>query len=211
DRTMRCTLRRLDPLVVFQHARLQPLLDQADDPSIADPVFHEPYQPLSADRVEERSDVGVYDPVDLACSDPIRQRVQRVVLAASRSEPIAKPQELRLVDRRQDRYHRRLDDLVLDGGDAERPPSAIRLRYIPPAGRQRPIRPCVDPCVEVCEVTLKMLRVLVPRYLVDAWGSPSLQAEERPPKAIDVDVVQERCQSLLPVPVNGLAYAALRL
>src|SRR5208282_1128415 len=91
-------------------------------------------------------------------------------------------------------------------------PVTVKTSSAPaPIGQSRPIRPCVDLCVEVCEVTLEMLRVLVPRYLVDAWGSPSLQAEERPPKAIDVDVVQERCQSLLPVPVNGLAYAALRL
>src|SRR5208283_5497639 len=96
-------------------------------------------------------------------------------------------------------------------GDAERPLSAIRLRYVPPTGRQRSIRSRMDPCVEANEVVLELLPVLVPRDLVDAWGSPLLQAEERPPKAIDVDVVQKRCQSLLVVPVDGLTYAILRL
>src|SRR5208337_5131363 len=99
-------------------------------------MFQEPYQPVLADCVEERSNVRVDDPVDLACSDPIGQRIQRVVLATPGSEPVAKPQELRLVDRRQDRHHCRLDDLVLNGGDAERPLSAIRLRYVSPAERQ---------------------------------------------------------------------------
>jgi hypothetical protein len=53
------------------------------------------------------------------------------------------------------RHHRRLDDLVLDGGDAERPLSATHLRYVSPAGWQRSIRPCVYPYVEILEVTLE--------------------------------------------------------
>ena len=51
--------------------------------------------------------------------------------------------------------------------DAERPLSAIRFRYVPPAGRQRSIPSRMDPCVEVYEVALELLRVLVPRNLVD--------------------------------------------
>jgi hypothetical protein len=43
------------------------------------------------------------------------------VLAAPGPEPVAKPQELRLVDRREDRHHRRLDYLILNACDAERP------------------------------------------------------------------------------------------
>ena len=77
-------------------------------------------QPLMADRVEEPRDIGVENPLHVACLDPERERVQRIVLAAPRSEPIAEPQELRLVDWREDGYHRCLDNLVLDGGDAER-------------------------------------------------------------------------------------------
>ena len=82
-------------------------------------MLEEPYQPLWADRIKEGP-------------DPIRERVQRIVLAAPGSEPIAEPQELRLLDRRKDRHHRRLDNLVLDCGDAERPSPAIGLRYVLP-------------------------------------------------------------------------------
>jgi hypothetical protein len=114
------------------------------------------------------------------------------MLATPGSEPVAKPQELCLVDRRQDRHHRRLDDLVLNGGDAERPLSAVRLRYLSPTGRQRSIRPCVYPCVEILEVALEALRVLVPRHLIHARRSPLLQSEESLPEAVDVDVMQKR-------------------
>jgi hypothetical protein len=75
---------------------------------------------------------------------------------------------------------RRMDDLVLNGGYAERPLSAIRLRYVSPTGRQRSIRPCVYQCVEILEVTLEAFRVLVPRHAIHARRSPLLQTEESP-------------------------------
>ena len=146
--------------------------------SIADPVLDEPDQPSLADRVEERLDVGVEHPVDAPPPDPERERVQRVVLAALRSEPVAEAQELRLVDRRQDGNHRRLDDLVLQGSDAERPLSAIRLGNVRPARWQRSVRSCMDAGVEVREVVLEVFRVFVPRQLVDARRGGPLQTEE---------------------------------
>ena len=39
---------------VFQDARLQPFLDQADDAPVADPVLQETDQPLLTNRVKER-------------------------------------------------------------------------------------------------------------------------------------------------------------
>jgi hypothetical protein len=56
-----------------------------------------------------------------------------LMLVTLRSETVAEAQELRLIDRRQSCRHRSLDDLVLYGSDAERPLSAIRLRYVLPA------------------------------------------------------------------------------
>jgi hypothetical protein len=86
------------------------------------PMFDEAHQPRLADLVEKGLDVAIEHPVDAPPADPERERIQRLVLIALRSEPVAEPQELRLIDRRQDCHHRRLDDLVLQGSDAERPP-----------------------------------------------------------------------------------------
>jgi hypothetical protein len=44
-----------------------------------------------ADRIEEARDIGVQYPVHLPLADPNRQRIQRIVLSASRSEPVAEP------------------------------------------------------------------------------------------------------------------------
>src|ERR1700719_2910897 len=75
---------RHDPF--FQDAHLEPFLDQAADASVADPMFQEANQPLLADFVEERSDVGVQYPVHLRALDPDNERIQCVVRAAPGSE-----------------------------------------------------------------------------------------------------------------------------
>ena len=109
----------------FQDAHLEPFLDQADDASVADPMFQEADQPFLADFVEERSDVGVQYPVHLCALDPDDERIQRVVRAAPRSESVREPEEVFLVDRIEHRASRPLDDLVLQGGNRERALSAI--------------------------------------------------------------------------------------
>ena len=59
--------------------------------------------------------VGVENPVDFTCINSVSECIQRIVLAAPGSEPITEPQKLRLIDRREDRNHRSLDDLVFQG------------------------------------------------------------------------------------------------
>ena len=118
---------RRDP--VFQDARLQPFLDQADDALVADTMFQETDQPLLADFVEERSNVGVQYPVHLRALDPDNERIQRIVRAAPRSKSEREPEEVFLVDRVEHRNCRPLDDLVLQGGNRERAlfPSAFGM------------------------------------------------------------------------------------
>ena len=180
DRPLRGPRHRLDHPAVLEHARLQPLPEQADDPAVADPVLDEPDQPVVADRVEERPDVGVQHPVDPLPGDPGGERVQRVVLAAPGPEPVAEAEELRLVDRRQDGHHRGLDDLVLQRRDAERPSPAVRLRYVPSPGRQRPVGAAVEAVVEIGEPGLQVDRVLLPGQAIDSRRRVPSLLEEGP-------------------------------
>src|ERR1700751_1771597 len=125
-------------------------------------------------------------------ADPERERIQRLVLIALRSEPVAEAQELRLIDRRQDYHHRRLDDLVLQGGDAERSLPAIWLRNISSTRWLRSIRSCLDARMEIHEVLLEAFRVLGPCHLVDAGRGELLQPQEARPQNIDGEMMQER-------------------
>lgn len=60
---------------------------------------------------KERSNIGVQYVVHLGAGDADRQCIQRIVLAAPRSESIRGPEEILLVDRVQHRDCRPLDDL----------------------------------------------------------------------------------------------------
>ena len=118
---------------VLRHPGLQPFADQAHHAPVANTVFDEFDQPLVADRIEEPGDVGVQYPVHLAPVDPDRQRIQRIMLATPRPEPVAEPEEVLLPDRVQHFDQRALDYLVLQRRNAQRPLSPVRLRDIHPS------------------------------------------------------------------------------
>jgi site-specific DNA recombinase len=170
-RPLRSAFLRIFPCAPFQHTRLEPLADQADDPLIGDPMLDETNQPVMVDHVEERPDVRVKDMPDVTSLDPVRERVQRIVLATPGTEPIAETQKLRLIDRRQNHDHRSLDDLVFHRCDAERPLLPIRLRNICPAGGKRSIGSGVEPSVEDQELFFQTFRVLLPGHGIDSCRS----------------------------------------
>ena len=178
--------------------------------AVANPTLDETDQPILADLVEKGLNVTIEHPVDPPPPDPERERIQRLMLAALRSETVAEFQELRFIDRRQDCHHRGLDDLVLYGRNAERSLSTIRFRYVLPARRQRSVRSCMDACMQAHEACLKVLCVFGPRHLVDTWRCSLLQSEEACAQDVNVDVMQERRQLVLFVPDNGFSYAGLR-
>ena len=143
------------------------------------PMFDEVDQPGLADLVENGLDVAIKHPVDAPPTDPERECIQRLVLTTLRSEPVAEPQELRLVDRRQDRNHRRLDDLIFQCSNADRPLSAICLWNISPARWQRSIRSRLDARVEVREILLKAFRVSV-QVISSTPGAPGQLSQPGP-------------------------------
>jgi hypothetical protein len=116
-------------LAVLHHACVQPFQQQPNEARIADPVLDELPHPFVLDRVEERADIGIEHPAYLPAQRD-RQCIQSVVLIPAGPESVREAQEHRLVDRLQDHLHRLLDDLVLDGRDAERPRATIALRDV---------------------------------------------------------------------------------
>ena len=97
------------------------------------------------DRIEESTDVGIKDPVHLLSHDPFVECVQRIVLAASRSEAIGKTQEVSLVDLIEHRNGGLLCNLILQGRDTQRPQSAVCFRDMHPSRRLCSVRVRVDP------------------------------------------------------------------
>jgi hypothetical protein len=76
-------------------------------------MLDELHRPFVAHVVEEATDVGIEHPVHPLPLDAHRQRVQRLMRAATRTEPVRKAPEVDLVNLVEDRHHGLLDDLVL--------------------------------------------------------------------------------------------------
>jgi site-specific DNA recombinase len=140
-----------DHAPVLDHSCVQPFADQPQDPLVRDPVLEE-LQPASVVELVKSRGCPRRAPSSPSSVDPDRQRIQRIMRAAPRPEPVGEAEEVLLVDGVEHLDDGPLDDLVLQRGDAERPQPPVRLRDVHPARRTRPIAPLLDPAVQVPEV-----------------------------------------------------------
>ncbi len=128
--SLRCTDRCLRPLTIFRNSRLQPFLDQAKHPAIGPAMLDELHRPLVVHVVEEAPNVPIEHPVHSLPLDARRQRVQRLMRAATGTKPIRKAFEVDLVDLVENRHHGLLHDFVLQCRDAQRTLLPVSLRNI---------------------------------------------------------------------------------
>src|SRR5713226_9344769 len=126
--SLRRTHFRLRPLAVFRYSRLQPFLDQAKYPAIGHPMLDELHGPFVAQLIEEAQNVRIEHPVHSLPLNAHRQRVQRLMRAATGTEPVRKALEVDLVNLVEDRHHGLLNDFVLQRRDAQwtLPPISLR-------------------------------------------------------------------------------------
>ena len=207
DRPLWRALRSILPPAIDHDAGFQPLDDQPDQPLVPDPMLKEPDQPVPRDGIEEPLDVTVDHLVDLPPVDGDGERVKRIVRSAPRSEPVAEAEEGRLVNRRQDDLrHRLLDDFVLQRGNAERSCPAVRLGYLHPPDRRRPVRSGLYAPVQVEQPLFQPVRVLGPCHAVHPRRGVPLQRMEGPAQRVRRDMMQERRQLLPRLPRCSLTY-----
>ena len=81
-------------------------------------MLHELDQPAFVEVIEKAFDVGIKHVVHLLLQERIRQRIQRVMLAASRAKPVGESEKVLLVNLIEDGDHGLLDDLVFQGRDS---------------------------------------------------------------------------------------------
>ena len=125
------------------------------------------------------------------------------MLAAPRPEPIRQSEEVLFVDRIQHHHDRTLDNLVLQRRNRQRALASIRLRDEPPPRWLRPVRPPMDPLVQVPDLAVEVCLVVLPRQSIRSGGSVLPQCVERRPQHPDINVVEERGEPfLLPFPCS---------
>src|SRR6266550_4153058 len=104
-RALRTTCLRVRPFAFLHHPSVEPFLDQTYDAGVGDAMLHELDQPTLVEVIEKSSNVGIKNVVHLLLQEHIRQRIQRLMLAASRAKPIGKAEKVLLVDLVEDGDH----------------------------------------------------------------------------------------------------------
>jgi len=182
-------------LALFQHARLKPLLDQAQDAPVCHAVLDKLHQPSVIESVIKTPDVGIEHPLHFPRSVPERQRVQCLVWTGPRSESIREPEKVLFVDRVQHLDRGTLDDLIFQRRNPEwtKLTRFARLRNVHPTHRSRSVRSPLQPMGEILEVCLEVLPVVLPRLAVHACSRVPLNRKVRYPQPLNVrDVVKQR-------------------
>ena len=185
---------------VLDDSRGQPLIHQPQDPLVRDPVPEELPQPVPIKLAEKVADIRVEHPVHLLPADPHRQRIQRVVRASARPEPVGEAQEVRLVDGVQHPDDGTLDDLVFQRGDAQRPQPPVRLRDVRPARWPCPVAPAVNPVVQIPEVGHQVLPVVRPHHPVHARRGLRAQRPVGHHQPLQADMMQQRREPRFLIP-----------
>ena len=164
-------------------------------------------EPFVVERIEEATNVRVEHPVHLLRLDANRERIQRLVRATLRPEPVPEAEKVLFVNGAEHLDDGPLDDFVLQRGNAERSLPPVRLRDVRPSNRARSERAPLDAGGQVAEVVLQRLAVVPPRFAVDAGGSVPFQRGIRRSQTVDVvHVVQQRGEPLSLVPSCCLTY-----
>ena len=192
---------------LFQHARVQPFLDEPHDAPVRYPMLEEPDQPLVRQPVEKAAHVQVQHPVHTSLMESTPQGVQRFMLAASRPEPIREAEEVGFVDVVEYFHRRSLDKLVLKRRDAERSLPPVRLGDVHPTHGLRPVRSALQSMGEVLEILLKSLAVVPPRLPVHTGCRVPLQLRISKPQGVDpVDVMHQSGELYILVRFCRLSY-----
>src|SRR5208283_2601997 len=103
------------------------------DAEVGNAMLHELDQPIFVEVVKEPSDIGVQNVVHLLLQERVRQRIQRLMLAASRTKTIREAEKVLFVDLVEDGDHGLLDDLVFQSRNSQRTLSSICFLYVHPS------------------------------------------------------------------------------
>jgi len=205
--TLRRTSLHEGSLALFQHARVQPFLDETHHAPVRYPILEEPDQPLMRQPIEEAAHVQVQHPIHTSLMESAPDGIQRFVLVPLWPEAIREAEEVGLVDLMEYLHRRSLDKLVFKRRDAERSLPPIRLRNVHPTHRLRPVCSALQPMGEVLEICLKNLAVVPPRLPVYTSRSVPLQLQVDEPQCVDpVDVMHQSCEPCILVRFCRLSY-----
>src|SRR5215467_14987607 len=141
--------------------------------------------------IEKALDIRVKHPVHLLPVNPGMEGVQRIVLAAPRSESIREAKEVLLVDGLQNVHDCLLDDLVLQTQNAEWPLGTVRLRDVGPSGWASPVAAPMHSLVQVFQFLFERFSIGLPCHAIGSGRSVARKREIASLEEIGGDVMQQ--------------------
>src|SRR5712691_3854684 len=160
-------------------------------------VLDKLHRPFVAHLVKEPANVRIQHPFHPLPLETHTQRIQRLVRAAPRPEPIRKALEVHLINLIENGHHSLLDDFVLQRRDAQRTLPPVSLRYIDSSRGLCPVRTTVNPAVQIGKPTLQPDFVLFPPHAIHPGRSLSLQRVEAVPEQIHAQMVEQSREPFL--------------
>ncbi len=154
-------------------------------------MLHELDQPTVVEVIEKASNVGVQNVVHFLLQERIRQRIQRLMLAAPRPKSIREAEKVLLVNLVEDGNHGLLDDLVLQGRDPQWTLSSICFRYVHSSRWLRSISSTMNPAVQIGESIFQSGFILLPCDAVHSGCGFPLQCVKAFPQQIDRQMVEQ--------------------
>src|SRR5215831_11609945 len=148
--------------------------------------------------IQKAFNVKIEHPIDILRQQSRVERIQRLMLVASRSEPVGEVEEVGFVNGIQHLDRRPLDDFVFQRCDSERSLPPVGLGDVYPTHRLGSVCSAFQSMGKVLEVLLEGLAVVPPCLSVHARRGFLLQREVSQAQRFQmVDMVQERRESQL--------------
>src|SRR5215470_2259227 len=192
---------------ILQHAGVEPFLDQPHNAPVCNPVLDKLNQPFVGEMIQKSPDVQIEHPVHFSRQQSRVERVQRVMLAASGTEPVGETEKIRFVNGVQHLDRGALDDLVFQHRYSKRSLPPVGLGDVHPTHRFRPVRSSLQPVGKILEIPLQFFSIGPPRLPIYAWRGFLLEREGgRAQRFQVIDVVQERREPQLPILLGCLTY-----
>ncbi len=163
--------------------------------------------PFVGHVVVKPTNVRIQDPLHRPPLDRHIQRIQRLMRPTPRPKPVRESQEVLLVNLFEDPHHRLLNDLVLQGGDAQRTSPPVGLRDVDSSRGLSPVRASMDTTVKIGQPILQVLLVLPPCHPVHSGRGLPLKGIEALPKKRYRDMVKQGREANLLIPSRGFAYS----
>ena len=185
------TFLRLPPLPFLHHSGFQPFLDQPQDARIGYAVLDKLQHPFVIEMIEKPTNVCVQHIVHPLRLQRYRQRIQRLMLAAPRSEPIGESHKVFLINLVEDDRHGLLDQLVFQRRHAQRSLPSVGFRDIGSPRWLGSIRSAMDATVQILQPTFQPRLILLPGHAVYSGCRFSLHPIEAFPQPINAQMVEQ--------------------